>query len=176
MGDIFHRLKQNKGATIGMIILIILLLTFLASQFISYESITAGNIKERFSSPSLKHPFGTDNMGRSIFLRLVYGTRYSIFIGFGVIAIALSFGTVFGAIAGYYGGKAETLIMRISDVLASVPNILLSMVIMTVMGQNLLTLIIACGFPTIPNYIRVTRASVLTVKDNEFVEAARAIG
>ena len=176
MGEIMHRMKKNKGAMAGLVILVFIFLIFLASLFISFEAVTESNIKMRLSAPSLQFPFGTDHLGRNLLLRVIFGTRYSLAIGFGVVIIGLIFGTFFGSIAGYYGGKTDDLIMRASDVLASLPAMLLGMVILTVMGQSLMSLIIAAGFPTIPRYLRITRASVLTIKDSEFVEAARSIG
>ena len=176
MGDILHRIRKNKGALVGLIIIGVLFLTFFASLFISFESVTETNASLRFTHPSLKYPFGADHMGRNAFLRVIYGTRYSIAIGFGVVSLALIIGVTLGAIAGYFGGTVENLIMRFSDILASIPGILLSMVIVSVLGQSLQNLIFAVGITSVPSFIRITRATVLTVRDQEFVEAARAIG
>ncbi len=176
MGDIFHRIRKNKGALVGLIIIGILFLTFFASLFISYDAVTETNASARFSSPSWEYPFGTDNMGRNAFLRVVYGARYSIAIGFGVVTIALVIGVTLGSIGGYFGGNVENTVMRFSDFLASIPGMLLSMVIVTVLGQSLRNLIFAVGVTTVPSFIRISRASVLTVRNNEFVEASRAIG
>lgn len=176
IGDIFHRILKNKGALVGGIIIGILFLTFFASLFISFKAVTETNASTRFSSPSWTYPFGTDNMGRNAFLRVIYGTRYSIAIGFGVVSLALVIGVPLGSIAGYFGGNVENLIMRFSDYLASIPGLLLSMVIVTVLGQSLRNLIFAVGVTTVPAFIRISRASVLTIRNNEFVEAARAIG
>ena len=176
LGDIFHRLRRNKGAVAGLIILGLYLLLFCGSLFVSYDSVTSYLARDRFLGPSLKYPFGTDNMGRNLFLRVIYGTRYSIVIGFSVVALALTAGATLGSIAGYYGGVLEDVIMRCGDVLASIPGLLLSMVLVTVMGQNVPNLIFAVALSSMPNFLRVTRASVLTVRNNEFVEAARAIG
>lgn len=176
MGEILHRIKKNKGALVGLIIIGILFLTFFASLFVSYESVTDTDASRRFTSPNWEYPFGTDNMGRNAFLRVIYGARYSIAIGFGVVSIACVIGVTLGSIAGYFGGTVENLIMRFSDTLASIPGMLLSMVIVTVLGQSLIILILAVGITSVPSFIRISRASVLTVRNNEFVEAARAIG
>lgn len=177
MGEIFHRLKRNKGAIVGMCVLILLILTFFVSLFfISFESIATQNISERFSPPSFKHLFGTDNLGRDMFVRVIYGTRYSLVIGLGVVCIAGIFGISLGSIAGFFGGQIENIIMRVSDVMSSIPSILLGMVIMTTLGASLVNLIIAVGVTSIPGYIRITRASVLSVRNQEFIESARAIG
>ena len=174
--EIFHRIRKNKGAIVGLAIIAALLLIFVISLFISYDAVTEGVIKDRLSKPTWQYPFGTDMMGRNSFLRVLYGTRYSLAIGFGGSAIAAIIGITLGAVAGYYGGLVEEVIMRINDVLASIPTMLFGIVLMTVLGTNLRNLIIAVGISSIPIYIRITRASILTVKSNEFVEAAKAIG
>ena len=174
--EIIHRLVKNRGAMVGLIILAFIIITFFASLFVKFESVTATNASVRFTPPTWKYPFGTDNMGRNAFLRVVYGTRYSLAIGFGVVGIAAVIGITLGSIAGYYGGIVESIIMRFSDVLASIPGILLSMVIVTVLGQSLRNLVFAVGVTAAPGFIRITRASIITVRGNEFVEAALAIG
>ena len=175
-GEIFHRVRQNKGAMVGAIIIIIMILTFFASLTISFDAVTVSNVRNRLAPPSWQYPLGTDNIGRNLFLRLVYGTRYSLVIGLGVVGIGVIVGVLLGSIAGYYGGKTEQIIMRVTDVYSSVPGILLGMVIMTALGQTLPNLICACGITTIPMFVRISRASVLTVRNNEFVEAAHSIG
>jgi peptide/nickel transport system permease protein len=160
----------------GLILLCIIFLTFIASWFVSYESITTTNAYARYNPPSWQYPFGTDDMGRNLFLRVVYGARYSIVIGFGCTLISLVIGVGLGAAAGFYGGKLESIIMRAADVMISVPAILAAMVLMTALGQSLMNLIFAMGITGVPIYIRITRASVLSVRSNEYVEAARAIG
>jgi len=174
--EIFYRIRKNKGAMAGLVIITSLLVIFIISLFISYDAVTEGVIKDRLSKPTWQYPFGTDMMGRNSFLRVLYGTRYSLAIGFGGSAIAAIIGISLGAAAGYYGGLAEEIIMRINDVLASIPTMLFGIVLMTVLGNNLRNLIIAVGVSSIPIYTRITRASILTVKGNEFVEAAKAIG
>ena len=176
-GEIFHRVKKNKGALIGLIIIsIVLLLCLLSVFFINYEMVTAGNMKDRLISPSLQHPFGTDHLGRNMLLRVLYGSRYSLAIGFGGSAIAAILGVLLGAIAGYYGGKLESIIMRFADVLSSIPGLLLGMVIMSTLGSSLPNLILTVGITSIPVYVRMTRASILSLRNQEFVEAAKAIG
>lgn len=177
-GEICHRLFQNKGAVVGMAVVIALvLITIYSFFFIDYnEQITEMNMLERFTKPCLKHPFGTDDTGRDLFWRTLYGTRYSLLIGIGAVAISTVVGIVLGGIAGYYGGTVDDIIMRFSDILASIPAILLGMCIMTVLGQSLTNLLIAVGIPGIPAFIRMTRSSVMTVRNQEYVEAARAVG
>ena len=176
LGELWHRLIHNKSSLAGIIILGFIILITIISLFISFESVTAANMSARFSPPSLKYPFGTDNMGRNAFLRVLYGARYSLVVGFGAVAVSAIFGIILGSIAAYYGGITDNTIMRISDTLASIPGLLLAMVIMVTLGLNLQNLVIAVGLGGIPAFIRITRASVLTVKGNEYVEASRAIG
>ena len=175
-GELMHHIKQNKGAVAGIVIIAIVIIMFLASLFLSFESVTAMDVPNRYSPPSWRFPFGTDNSGRNLFLRVVYGSRYSLVIGLGSTLIQLIPGLLLGAIAGYYGGKLDDIIMRISDILASIPGLLLGIVIVSVLGQNLWNLILAVGVTGIPIYIRITRAAILTVRNSEFVEASRAIG
>ncbi len=176
--ETWHRLCKNKGAVIGMIIIILLILTALGTTFfLDYQThVTKMVMVDRFSAPSAKYPFGTDDMGRNLMWRTLYGTRYSLLIGFGAVALSTVIGVVLGGVAGYYGGTIDDVIMRISDILASIPAILLGMCIMTVLGQSLPNLLIAVGVPGIPAFIRITRSSVMTVRNQEYVEAAKAIG
>jgi len=175
--EIWHSIKRNKGAVAGLVFIIILILmTVYSLLFISYDQVIASSMQS-LAKPSFVHPFGTDELGRDLFLRVIYGTRYSLVIGIGSVFIALCIGMVFGAIAGFYGGRAvDTLIMRISDILLSIPGLLLGMVIVTVLTPSLTSLIIAVSIPAVPNLVRITRASVLTQSSQEYVEASRAIG
>ena len=174
---LWNRLKTNKGAVAGLIILILLLLSMVYSFiFISYDDITRLNGALMFAKPSAQHLFGCDELGRDLLARCIYGSRYSIAVGFGSVIIGAIIGVFFGAIAGYFGGWADNLIMRASDVMSSLPGTLLGMVIMSILGAKLINLIIAIGVSCIAGFIRMGRAAVLTTKSNEYVEAARAIG
>lgn len=174
--DIWHRIKKNKGAVIGLCILMAMFLLLIISFFMPFALVTDGNIQNRFASPSWQFPFGADNMGRNMLLRVIYGTRYSLAIGFGSVSVALLIGMTAGSFAGYYGGRVDNILLRCSDVLASIPGMLLGMVIVTVLGNSLRNLIIAVGVQCIPIFLRMTRASILTLRDNEYIEAAKAIG
>ena len=175
-GEIWHRLVRNKSSLVGISILGFVFLVAVFSLFMKYNSVTATNVSVRLSPPSWQYPFGTDSMGRNAFLRLIYGSRYSLIIGFSSVIFAAFFGVILGAAAGYYGGRTDNIIMRISDVLASLPGLLLGIVVMVMLGFKIENLIIAVGVAGIPHFIRMTRASILTVKGNEYVEAASAIG
>jgi len=177
MGEIFFHLVRNKGAVAGLVIISVMTLLFIATLFIPFEAVTSASIQDRFSPPSGEFPFGTDAMGRNQFVRVIYATRFSLPIGFGASAIAAIVGVLLGSLASYYEGTAaDEVIMRFSDVFAAIPSILLGMVIITTLGRSLTNLTIAVGVAAIPLFIRTSRASTLTVKGSEFVEAARAIG
>ena len=176
-GELFHRVMGNKGAMAGLIIISLILLAFAVSLFaISYEAMTATSAKNKIMPPSVQFPFGTDTLGRNIFLRVAYGTRYSLAIGFGTTIISFVLGVFIGAVAGYYGGMLESFIMRISEILTSVPSMLFTMVMMMTFGQGLGSMVLAMGINGIPAYIRISRASVLRLRDDEYVEAAKATG
>lgn len=173
----WNRLKTNPGAMFGLIVIIVMVLLMVYSFiFISGEDVMTINSANRFKPPSAEHLFGTDSMGRDLFKRTIYGTRYSLAVGFFSVAIGFIVGVFFGTIAGYFGGWIEEIVMRVSDVMASIPGMLLGMVIVAVLGPSLLNLLIAIGISNISGFVRMARASVLSVKGSEFVESARAIG
>jgi len=170
------RIRTNPGAMFGLIVLLIVFLAMLYSLFfISFQEVTAF-VGVRLQPPSKEHIFGLDEMGRDLFLRMLYGSRYSLAVGFGSIGFGLIVGTFFGAIAGYYGGMTEEIIMRISDILASIPPILMGMVIVAVLGPSLMNLLIAIGVSSISGFIRMGRAAILNSAGSEYVESAKAIG
>lgn len=162
----------------GLFIIALLALTALSANWIlDYDKQVIGqNIAERLQAPSSSHWMGTDELGRDIFCRLLYGARFSLAVGIVAVAIALAVGVTLGAIAGYYGGTVEDVIMRVTDIFASVPNMLMAIVIVSALGANTLNLMIAVGVTSVPQFVRITRASVLTVRSQEYVEASRSIG
>jgi peptide/nickel transport system permease protein len=153
-----------------------MLILFIVAQFVPFEAATAAVVQDRFSPPNMKYPFGTDGMGRNLFMRIIYAARFSLPIGFGATSVAAFIGVVLGSHAAYYGGVIDDVIMRFCDVLASIPGILLGMVIISALGASITNLIIAVGVSSTPLFIRTSRASLLSVKSNEYVEAARAVG
>ena len=175
-GTIFHNLRKSPGAVIGMILIAVVVILFIWSLFVPFEAVSSAIVKDRFSAPSLKYPFGTDNLGRNLFSRCVYAARFSLPIGLGATIFGALFGIFLGSLASYYGGKTDGIIMRCCDTLASIPSLIIGMVIVTALGRSLPNLIIAIGIGTIPGFIRTSRGAILSVRDNEFVEAARSIG
>lgn len=176
--QIWRQYRKNKGAVIGLVVLCMFIVIAVASSFIwDYKTdITGMNVQQRLLKPCMEHLFGTDHMGRDVLARVFYGTRYSLLIGFGSTLISTFFGILFGAIAGYYGGKIEDITMRIVELLLMIPNMLLTIVIVSAFGINLGNLLLAQGLATIPHFTRNARAAIMTVRDNEYIEAARAMG
>lgn len=176
--DVWKRLKKSKAAMAGLVLIVMFVCMALFAPLIAdYDTqVIKLNIPERLEAPSANHWFGTDEYGRDIFYRIVYGTRISLFVGVISVGIALSIGGFLGAIAGYYGGKLDNAIMRVLDVLLAIPAILLAITIVSALGSSILNLMIAVGISNIPGFARVVRASILSVKDQEFIEAAKAIG
>ena len=178
VGEIWHRLKKNKGAVAGLFIIAALILVAIGtSLFVDYNTtIVKVNIVNRVLPPSMAHPFGTDDMGRDVFWRTLYGTKYSLIIGFGATAIGVIIGVFLGAVAGYFGGLAEDIIMRVTDIFASIPAILMGMVVVCVLGNSLPNLLLAVGITAVPGFTRITRSTVMTIRNQEYVEATRCIG
>lgn len=176
--DIWRHFRKNKAAIAGMVLIVLFVCLALFAPLIGdyQDDALKMNVRERLQSPNMEHWFGTDEFGRDIFIRIVYGTRISLFVGIISVSIALSFGGFLGSIAGYYGGKIDNVIMRILDVILAIPAILLAITIVAALGASIMNLMIAIGIANIPGFARVVRASILSVKDQEYIEAARAIG
>lgn len=176
--ELWKNLKRNKMALFGLVILVIIvLLAVFADQIANYDQVVIKqNLKMRLKPPSAQHWLGTDEFGRDIFARLVHGARVSLKVGLIAVGIAIVVGGFLGAVAGYYGDKLDNVIMRVMDIFLAVPSILLAIAIVSALGPNLLNLMIAVSISSIPRYARIVRASVLSIRDQEFVEAARAIG
>lgn len=178
MAEIARNFKKNKLALVGLaIILILTLLALSAGLFYDYElDVTEPNYSQILQPPSAEHICGTDELGRDILARLIYGSRISLMVGFIAVTISLAIGAPLGAIAGFYGKRLGEVIMRCTDVLDALPSILLAITIVTALGQTMLNMLIAVAIAAVPGYIRIVRSSVLRIKNEEYVEAARAIG
>ena len=177
LGLIIFRFKKNKLAIFGFFFLVVLaILVLTAPLYIDYNKAIRQNISIQFQSPSWQHPFGTDVFGRDLLARVIYGGRISLFAGLGVVSTALFFGLIFGGIAGYYGGKIDEIIMRFTDIFMAVPSILLALAVVTALGEGTFNLIIALMIANIPRTSRIVRSSIMTLRNQEFVEAARCYG
>lgn len=174
--EVCWRLLRNKAAIVGFLILIVFIVFALFPGYIASYGYDDQLLSRRFKSPSREFLMGTDNFGRDIFSRVVYGSRTSLLVGIISTAIGAILGSFFGALAGFYGRGVDNVIMRIVDVLMAIPSILLALSIAAALGPGLFNVMLAVGIGAIPRFARTVHASVLTLKDQEFVEAARAIG
>ena len=175
--EVVRRYKKSKLAVLGFgLFIIIFLMAIFAGVFGSYEESITQNVMQKLQPSSFEHWFGTDNYGRDVFLRCVYGARISLLIGISASLISMIFGSALGMTSAYYGGKYDNIVMRSLDVLSSIPTILLAICIVAALGSSTVNLIIALAISRIAAFARIARASVLGVSGQEYVEAARAGG
>jgi len=173
--DIWRRFRRNKLALIGLVFVVLLVLMALFAPLIAPFGISERTNEFR-GSPSADHWFGTDRIGRDVFSRVVHGARVSLKVGILATVISLAIGVLFGAIAGFFGGKLETLIMRVTDIFLAIPYIILAIAIATVLGRGENTVIVVLGLTGWLAICRIVRSSFLSLKQLEYVEAATAIG
>ena len=173
----FYRLfaRNRSAVTGGVIVALVVLITVLAPMIAPY-SYNQQDFTQYLTPPSRAHLLGTDEQGRDILSRVIYGGRLSLPIGIIAVAIATVFGFLFGALAGYFGSWVDAVVMRWMDVMLAFPTILLALAVITILGPGVINVMIAVGISSIPFYTRVVRSSVLTVKHMEYVTAARAVG
>lgn len=174
--ETWSMLKKNKAAMVGVTILIILVIIALFGKFFMPYNPYIGNLSDSLKFPSSVHLFGTDEQGRDILSRVIDGTKISLRVGISAVSIALTVGLVLGSVAGYYGGLADLIIMRFMDIMLAFPSLLLAIAFMSALGPGIDKAIIAISIVTIPEYARIVRGSILSMKENEYVQAAKAIG
>lgn len=174
--EIFSRFVQNKAAVVGLIIILVFVSFALFPELFARYGYDDQDLSRQFLPPSWEHPFGTDDYGRDIFSRVVYGSRISLVIGVFSITFSCAVGVLIGSVAGYYSSTIDNILMRAMDIMLAMPSILLAIAIVAAMGVGFQNLIIAIGVASIPQYARIVRASVLSIKDQEYIEAARSIG
>lgn len=182
--ETWRRLKKDRMAITGLIFISLLVLIALSTIFIDIftnhsiynDYVIKQNLRMRLKGPSSEHIFGLDEFGRDIFLRMLWGTRYSLFMGTFAILFSVVIGSIFGAVSGFYGKVADNVIMRFMDVLLAIPSMLLATAIVAALGTSLTNVLLAIAISYIPTFARTVRASVLTIKDQEYIEAARALG
>jgi peptide/nickel transport system permease protein len=183
-GEVWRRLKKNKLALTGLGFLVLLFLIAAATLMIDAvggqsfynNQVIKQNLRLRLQGPSVQYPFGLDEFGRNILFRMLWAARYSLFMGTAAIVMSTVLGGILGALAGYYGKLADNSIMRFMDILLAIPSMLLATAIVAALGTSLVNVLIAIAISYIPTFARTVRASVLTIKEQEFVEAARALG
>ena len=176
--EVWRALLKNRTAVAAMIFIIILILVAIFADVIAdYKTVVIkNNVSQRLQPPSKEHWFGTDGYGRDIFARIVHGTRISLQIGIFTTLMSMAGGMIVGSVAGFYGGTVDSIIMRICDIFMSIPAILMAMAIVAALGQGLFNLMIALTVTSIPTFARIMRSQILTIRESEYVEAARASG
>lgn len=172
---VMKQMSKNKLAMIGLAIFIVEIVLAILAPYVSPYSYTKMDMTACFATPSATHFFGCDDMGRDIFSRVLYGARYSISIGILAVLFSVVIGCAIGAVAGYFGGQVDNLIMRLLDVIQAIPGMLMMIVISAVLGPGYLNTIIAMSFGSIPGMARMLRAQMLKERTNEYIEAATSI-
>ena len=175
VGEVWHQFKKNRNAVIGLIVLCIFIIIAVFAPVIApygYDDQDAAHTK---IAPCREYPFGTDNLGRDVLSRIIHGSRYSLMIGFLAVTISIIAGGILGVLAAFYP-KLDNIIMRTMDLFMAIPQMLLAMCIVAALGSSLFNLMLAVGLSSTPQFARVVRASVLSTRGQEYVEAARAIG
>lgn len=176
-GETWRLFKRNKAAMAGLIILIIFILSFIFADFITpYENAIAQNASERLQWPSKKHYFGTDKFGRDVFARILHGGRNSLALGLGTTLISVVLGGVVGACCGFFGKKFDTIVMRMCDVVSSIPQLLFALAVVAALGTSMTNLIIAITIISVPSYVRIIRSVILTIVEQDYIYAARLCG
>ena len=175
---VWHRLRRNQLAMVGLFMMTtIVLLAVFADVIADYDKVVVGmNMLERLQTPSAKHWFGTDGYGRDVFARIIHGSRLSLTLSIVSMSVAVAVGSLIGAISGYYGGKIDDVLMRLMDMLLAIPPMLMSISIVAALGRSMVNLMLALALAYMPVFARVIRSSILSVKGQEFVEAAKACG
>ena len=178
ISSIIYRFSKNKVAMLGLVVfLLILTCTIFANVFADYDNdAIKQNVYNRLLPPSKEFPFGTDAFGRDVFARILFGGRLSIFISLATVGSSMTIGAIIGAVAAYYGGKLENVIMRVTDVFLAVPSTLMAVTVVAALGISVQNLIIAMIISHIPPFIRIVRSAVLQVKNSDYIEVARAYG
>ncbi|QED47061.1 nickel transporter permease [Cytobacillus dafuensis] len=168
--------SKNRMALVGLGIVIFFIILAIIAPYIAPYSFKEQVLAERMQAPSSKHWFGTDDFGRDIFSRVIYGARISLWVGFFSVLGSVVFGTILGIVAGYYGRWVDAVISRIFDILLAFPSILLAIAIVAILGPSLQNALIAIAIINVPNFGRLVRSKVLSIKQEEYIMAARAVG
>lgn len=175
--EIWRRLKKSKVAVVGLVILIFLLfIAIFADVLVDYDMAIKQDLVNKLQGPSAEHWLGTDGFGRDILARIIHGSRISLSIGFVAVFASLVIGGAIGSVAGYYGGKLDIIIMRFIDVLMAVPSMLMCICVVTVLGPGMSNLLVAITTSYVATFCVIVRSSILTIKNSDYIEAARATG
>lgn len=174
--SVWTEFRKNRAAVVGMAILLTIILVAIFADMLAPCDPYLQVYAEALQPPSAAHLFGTDEFGRDIFSRVLYGARISLLVGVVSVAIACVFGSLLGASAGYFGGAYDAVVMRCMDVLLAIPSLLLNLSIVAALGKSVFNMMLAVGVSNVPRYCRIMRASVLQIKNTEYVDAARVSG
>ena len=174
--ETWRRFRKNKTALLGMIIIGLLIVLALGADLIAPYAPDVQDLSNALQHPNQAHWFGTDEFGRDIYSRIIFGTRISLSVGLISVSIATIVGGLLGSLAGFYGGRFDNVIMRVMDVLLAIPSMLFNISIIAALGPGVVNMMIAVGISNVPRYCRVMRAAVLQVKGREFIEASKASG
>lgn len=174
--DAWRRLKKNKLAMIGLYIILLILLTALAGPWLSTLSYSDQDLTATNQSPSADHWFGTDNLGRDLFIRVLYGARISLSIGIVASILNLTIGVIYGGIAGFFGGRTDKVMMNVVDILYGIPVLLYVILLMVVLEPGLINIFIALGIAYWLRMARIVRGQILSLKEQDYVLAARTLG
>lgn len=167
---------RNKAAVGGVLILAIFTFMAIAAPILTPYNPVTENLDSVFQSPSWAHPFGTDDLGRDVLSRIMYGGRYTLMIGVAAVSLATAIGVPLGLISGYFGGRIDMVIQRVTDIMLAFNPFLLALVLVAVLGVGLRSVIIAAGIGVVPQFIRLTRGQALSLREEVYVEAAQAFG
>ena len=167
---------QNKAAVGGVLILAVFTFVAIAAPILTPYNPVTENLGSVFQSPSWAHPFGTDDLGRDMLSRIMYGGRYTLMIGVAAVSLATAIGVPLGLISGYFGGRIDMVIQRVTDIMLAFNPFLLALVLVAVLGVGLRSVIIAAGIGVVPQFIRLTRGQALSLREEVYVEAAQAFG
>jgi peptide/nickel transport system permease protein len=173
---IVNRFKKNKRAMAGLWMVLVFLVVAIFAPWIAPHDPFEQNMQVMLEAPSIHHFFGTDEFGRDIFSRIIYGAQISLMIGIVGVLISIVFGVALGTISGYFGGFVDSLVMRIMDIFMAFPSFLLALAIVSVLGPGMINVMIAIGIFSVPTFARISRSSVISIKNKEYIEAARAMG
>ena len=176
VGVIWRTLRRSPAAVTGGVLVLLFVFSAIFAPFIAPQDPLRQDLRNSLRPPSLEHPLGTDRFGRDMLSRIIYGSRISLMVSGAGVTIALLLGVLLGAMAGYYGGIIDNVIMRLADIQLSFPMILLAILIVAILGSGLLNTVIAVAFPSVPIFARLVRGSFLSIKTLEYVEAAKALG
>ncbi|HKW92229.1 MAG TPA: ABC transporter permease [Methylomirabilota bacterium] len=176
LAETWRLFRRNRAAVLGLVLLVVLFAATLAAPLLTRSDPARQSLAEALRPASLDHPLGTDQLGRDMLARLLYGGRLSLMIGFLAVVLGLVVGVPLGAVSGFRGGVADLTIQRAADILLSFPGFLLALALVSMLGVGLRNVVISVGVGSVPFFIRLVRSSVLTVREMQYVEAATALG